>query len=243
VSERFFSEEPVLGSEVRLSGNEAHHLLHVMRARAGDEVLVFDGTGYEYRCILRQTRRREALLEVIERRAARREPPVELHVAAALPKGERQAWLVEKLSELGASRLMPLHTARGVVAPGPEAVARLRRVAVQSAKQCGRTRLLEIAAPQAWPSVAASLPAGSMGVIAHPQAARPAFEVLVARPLPRLVYAAVGPEGGWNEAELAVAGEHGWHVVGLGRRILRVETAALALAALIVLMAERGCES
>lgn len=239
VSERFYSEQPIAGSEVRLVGDEAHHLLHVMRARAGSEVTVFDGSGYEYRCIVREAGRREALLEVVARREVHREPPVDLHVAVALPKGERQAWLVEKLSELGAVRLIPIQTAHGVVLPGPQTVARLRRVAVQSAKQCGRTRLLEIATPQPWQVAASSLPARAIGMIAHPTSSQPAAELLAERPLPAQAYVAVGPEGGWSDRELAMATQFGWHRICLGPRILRVETAAVALAALIVLHAER----
>jgi 16S rRNA (uracil1498-N3)-methyltransferase len=238
VPERFYAEEPVVGSEVWLRGAEAHHLLHVMRARAGSEVLVFDGSGYEYRCVVREAGRSEARLEVVEQRMVHREPPLELHVAAALPKGERQAWLVEKLSELGAARLIPIETVHGVVVPGPQTVARLRRIAVQAAKQCGRTRLLEIAAPQTWQAVAASLPSGAMGMISHLAGGRPAASLLVGGRLPPQIHVAVGPEGGWSETELTLAVEAGWQVVGLGERVLRVETAAVALAALVVLLAE-----
>ncbi len=243
MSGRFYSEQPIAGSEVRLSGEEAHHLLHVMRARAGSEVTVFDGSGCEFRCVVRKARRHEALLEVLDRREVRREPPVQLSIAAALPKGERQAWLVEKLSELGARRLTPIQTEHGVVLPGPQTTARLHRIAVQAAKQCGATRLLEIAAPQPWQSVASTLPPDGLGVIAHPAGSRPAVEVLKSRPLPPQVYAAVGPEGGWSDAELAAAAEFGWQMVRLGPRILRVETAVLALAALIVLLADRSSEA
>lgn len=238
VSGRFYSEQRITGREVRLSGDEAHHMLHVMRARAGSEVTVFDGSGCEFRCVVRETRRHEALLEVLDRREVRREPPLQLSVAVALPKGERQAWLVEKLSELGAMRLIPIHTERGTVLPGPQTTARLRRIAIQAAKQCGATRLLEIAAAQTWQSVASALPSDALGLIAHPAGSCPAAEVLKTRPFPPAVFAAVGPEGGWSDSELAVAADFGWQMVRLGPRILRVETAALTLAALIVLQAE-----
>lgn len=243
MSGRFYSEQRITGNEVRLSGQEAHHLLHVLRARTGSEVTLFDGSGCEFRCVVREARRHEALLEVLDRREVRREPPIQLCVAVALPKGERQAWLVEKLSELGAVKLIPIQTEHGIVLPGPQTTARLQRIAVQAAKQCGATRLLEVAAAQPWRSVASALPPEAMGVIAHPAGSRPATEVFKARPFPPTVYAAVGPEGGWSDNELAVAADFGWQIVRLGPRILRVETAALALAALLVLLADCSKEA
>src|SRR4051795_12399718 len=121
MSERFFSPYPISGGGMMLDGPEAHHLLHVMRAAVGDEVTLFDGSGAEFRATVQTLRRTDAELRIIERREVDRELPFELMVGVALPKGDRQKWLVEKLTELGVTALVPLITER-CVAPPPTTV-------------------------------------------------------------------------------------------------------------------------
>src|SRR5688572_21649634 len=110
MSERFFSAKPVTSDRVQLDGPEAHHLLHVMRASVGDAVTLFDGGGAEFAAVVETLRRADADLRIIERREISRELPFPLTVGVALPKGDRQKWLVEKLTELGVSALVPLTT-------------------------------------------------------------------------------------------------------------------------------------
>ena len=148
MSERFFVEQPISGSTAELVDTEAQHLAKVMRAAVGDEVVLFDGSGAEFAAKVARIAKSAVTLEVVERREINREPRVELTLAVALPKGERQKWLVEKLTELGAARLVPLITERGVAQPVDAAVARLSRAVIEASKQCGRNRLMEIAPPR-----------------------------------------------------------------------------------------------
>src|SRR6185436_15410174 len=148
MSERFFVEQPITGSTAELVEAEAQHLAKVMRAAVGDEVVLFDGSGAEFAAKVARLSKSVVLLEIVERREINREPRVELTLAVALPKGERQKWLVEKLTELGATRLIPLITERGVAQPVESALDRLRRGVIEASKQCGRNRLMEIAAPE-----------------------------------------------------------------------------------------------
>src|SRR3954452_8815963 len=150
MSERFFSPRPITAGGMMLDGPEAHHLLHVMRAAVGDEVTLFDGSGAEFRATVQTLRRTDAELRIIERREVDRELPFELVVGVALPKGDRQKWLVEKLTELGVTTLVPLITERCVAQPAAAALDRLRRSIIEAAKQCSRNRLMDIAEPQAW---------------------------------------------------------------------------------------------
>ena len=146
----------------------------------------------------------------------------------ALPKGDRQKWLVEKATELGVARLVPLVTERGVAQPGESTLQRLRRAVIEASKQCGRNRLMEIAAPQAWHEFLAGHRDVPRRLVAQPGAtARPMFQTC------EQTVAAVGPEGGLTDDELARAVAQGWQPIGLGPRTLRVETAALALAAIL----------
>lgn len=240
MSERFFSTRAISGDRVVLDGPEAHHLLHVMRAGVGQEVTVFDGSGAEFRAVVETPRRAQVELRVIERREIDRELPFPLIVAVALPKGERQKWLVEKLTELGVTKLVPLVTERSVAQPSRNANERLRRSVIEAAKQCCRNRLMEIAIPQTWSewlaTDAAAANANALSktrrLVAHPSGA--ALATLDVHQ-PAATYLAIGPEGGLTDSEVAAAAAAAWQIVALGPRILRVETAAVALASVIVL--------
>jgi len=156
-----------------------------------------------------------------------------LTLAVALPKGDRQKWLVEKATELGVTRLIPLVTERGVAQPTEAALERLRRSVIEASKQCGRNRLMEIGAPCAASECFAQASAEAIHIVADPTG-----ESLVAQSWSRRagttatpMIAAVGPEGGFTPEEVAAAQVAGWRLVSLGSRVLRVETAAIALAA------------
>jgi 16S rRNA (uracil1498-N3)-methyltransferase len=240
--DRFFVPEPITSDRVTLGGEEAHHLIHVLRAKAGLAVTLFDGIGSEFAARIERVGRTEVELAIEGCAAVNREPAIELTLATALPKGDRQRWLVEKAVELGVRRLVPLHTERSVAEPLEKALTRLRRTVIEASKQCGRNRLMEIAPPRDWTELCAE--AGSISVtdpsrrraVADPSGAigaRAWCESLPNAAEVRSVLVAVGPEGGWTDSELELARTHGWDVLSLGPRTLRVETAAVALAAII----------
>jgi 16S rRNA (uracil1498-N3)-methyltransferase len=224
---------------ITLDGPEAHHLLHVMRATPGERVILFDGTGSEFIAVVEQVKRSEVELRVTERCAVDRELPFPLTVGLALPKGDRQKWLVEKLTELGVTTLVPLITGRSVAQPSSGALDRLRRAVIEAAKQCGRNRLMQISTLQrweAWLNDHCYLPNDPQfcRLLAHP-AGLPLTELA---PIQNAaVQLAIGPEGGFTDAEVSAALSAGWQTVSLGPRILRVETAAIALAAAVSLRA------
>lgn len=234
MTQRYFCDAVITGSRAALSGGEAQHLARVMRARAGDVVVLFDGSGAEFSARIDRIGKSAVELSIVERREVDRELPFSLTLAVALPKGDRQRWLVEKAVELGVTRLVPLVTARGV-ADGRAAVDRLRRAVIEASKQCGRNRLMEIAAPQAWSDLAGDVDGPqTMRLFAHPtNAADIATQAAAHVECAKSVAISVGPEGGWTDDEVAVARNYGWRFVDLGPRILRVETAAIALAATI----------
>ena len=230
MSERFFSPHPITAGCMMLDGPEAHHLIHVMRASVGDEVTLFDDSGCEFRATVETLRRADAELRIVERREVDRELPFPLTVGVSLPKGDRQKWLVEKLTELGVTTLVPLITDRSVAQPAAGAVDRLRRPVIEAAKQCGRNRLMKIATAQQWSEWISNSKSEieSHRLIAHPTGA-PLSEIGPSQKQP--AFLAIGPEGGLTDTEVAAATAAGWQLVALGPRILRVETAAVALAA------------
>jgi 16S rRNA (uracil1498-N3)-methyltransferase len=229
MARRFYIPQPFDSTAIRLAGPEAHHLSRVMRLAAGDEVTLFDGRGAEARARIDAIAPGVVELTIVERFAAPESPEHSLILATAVPKGERFDWLVEKATELGVARLIPLVTARSVVNPGDSKLERLRRTIVEASKQCGRSRLLELTAPIAWREMVETEMASGGAWIADPSGEPPTVDG-GERFRPRIV--AVGPEGGLTADELALAVEHGAKLVGLGPRILRIETAAITLAAL-----------
>ncbi len=244
MSDRFYSTHPITSEQATLDGPEAHHLLHVMRANVGQEVTLFDGSGAEFSAQITKLNRSAVDLAIIERREINRELPFPLTIGVALPKGDRQKWLVEKLTELGVTTLVPLTTERGVAQPTTGALERLERSAIEAAKQCGRNRLLHITDPQSWSEwitlkgclgSSVSEPQVALRLIAHPTGAP--FTTHVAGDAlsqsPRPTQLAIGPEGGFTDSEITAALTAGWQTVSLGPRILRVETAAVALAAVM----------
>jgi 16S rRNA (uracil1498-N3)-methyltransferase len=232
MSDRFFSETLISGERATLDGPEAHHLLHVMRGRVGDRMTAFDDSGAEFDAEIAKCGRADVELRILERRVVDRELPFELVVGVSLPKGDRQKWLVEKLTELGVTRLVPLETERGVAQPTAGALDRLKRSTIEAAKQCGRNRLMKIAGPQPWKEYACTQPSAtkSRRLVAHFGGA-PLTDSILGEAIPTQV--AVGPEGGFTDDEIAAAVAAGWQIVDLGPRILRLETAAVALAAVV----------
>jgi 16S rRNA (uracil1498-N3)-methyltransferase len=228
VSERFFLTAPPIAGRAVLSGEEARHLARVLRAKVGDSVSVFDGSGRAWPARVVSVGRSEVELETgdpadeLPRRGPR------LTLAVALPKGERQKWLVEKLTELGVDRVVPLVTERGVAEATPSAIERLARGVIEACKQCGRNRLMEIGQAATVAQVVANKPANATGIVADPAGAPLDSTSLQAA---NEIVALVGPEGGFSEAERTTALQSGFRAVTLAPTILRIETAAIALAA------------
>lgn len=254
MSQRFFLIHPIVDNITTLEGEEAYHLVRVMRARPGDKCALFDGTGTEYQAEVVEILPKRVRLRIVDRQVVDRESPFRVTIGAPLPKGERERFLVEKLTELGVTAFVPLVTERTVVRPTAAAVRRLERTVIEASKQCGRNRLMEITAPTAFRSFLHDYASTEVRWLAHPMGAkrqatadgdaldtsnstpgRAERDVTSAAlrewPLPNAArVAVVGPEGGFTPEELQAADSLGWEWIDLGPRILRAETAAIVLA-------------
>jgi 16S rRNA (uracil1498-N3)-methyltransferase len=214
-----------LGSEiVRLSAEEAHHLVDVLRLREGAEVSLFDGKGGSFRGKVHRIAGREVELRLLGPEPSR-ESPLSLTLAVSPPKGDRMSFLIEKLTELGAARVIPLETERGRAAKHLE---RWRRIAIEACKQSGRSRSPEVAAPRSFEEV---LREDGRLMAAHPGAPP------LSAPGGGAIVALIGPEGGWSPKELAGFASRGVTLFGLGPRTLRTETAAIVAATLLQYLA------
>lgn len=225
MSERFYHPSPPHDGRARLEGDEARHLARVLRAKPGDGVTLFDGRGNAWTARVASVGRDVVDLDVGEALPANDSPRSSVTIAVALPKGDRQKWLVEKLAELGVEALVPLVTARGVAEATDSARARLERGVIEACKQCGRDRLMTIGAAATLPETIAAAASGTTILLADP-AGEP-----LDTPASGAALVLVGPEGGFTPEEVAVATAAGARRVRLARHVLRIETAAIAAAA------------
>lgn len=185
-------------------------------------------------------------IEIDQRLDTDRELSQPIEMLVALPKGDRQRVLIEGLVPFGCQRLVPIICERSVVIPKPNAIDRLRRYAIEASKQCGRNRLMEIAEPATIQDVCDRPPViDQLRLVAHPSAQASGLLELItmlgnpARPLSdsagslpvQSASVLIGPEGGLTETECAQLLDRGWQAIQLGPRILRIEMAALFIAA------------
>jgi len=234
---------------VTLATEEARHLRDVLRLKAGDEVYVFNGAGREFHCLVEESRRHRAQLKVIsEVDPARPESPLRLTLAVALLKGEKFDLVVQKATELGVTRVVPVATKLADIRLRDEAdtakrVARWQRIALEAAKQSGRAVIPEITSPWSFESLLQNAARNSQSSVATSErncllfSERDGQTILQAKEtLPAnasSLTALVGSEGGWTDEEITRARQAGWTIVTLGGRTLRAETAAIAVTVLL----------
>lgn len=218
---------PELAARMTLGPRELRHL-RVLRLRPGDAVQVFDGRGAEAAATLLRLDEGGAVLALGEPLSAAAETPQPVTLAVALLKGDKLADVVRAATELGVARVQLLHTRYSDVPElGAGKLERLRRVAGEASRQSRRAVTPEVRSPISL----AQLPAAGLGVVAHPGSPARLTDLLTwSAP----VTLASGPEGGFSDEEIAALTGAGYHAVTLGPRILRAETAPLALLGAIV---------
>jgi len=242
MSKRFYVAQPIAsGDAIDIDAALAHRLAKVLRLRAGAEIVLFDGSGTEARVRIETLHGRGGAASVVERFEGMAEPRVRLHLYQSITKGERFEWLVEKGTEIGVARFVPLITARSVVRTGADGskAERWRRIAVEAAEQCGRSAVPLVDAPLSFDDALAS----AEGVLLLPYESAGETAWSVQRALDAEIDAVfalgavsifIGPEGGFEEAEVARAQAAGAAIVTMGARVLRSETAGLVASMLVM---------
>jgi 16S rRNA (uracil1498-N3)-methyltransferase len=227
------------GGRIRFDAADARHLMRVLRFRPGAVVEVADGGGHVYAVRLDVVGPREAWGTIVGdtgAATATRESPCAITLAQAVLKGDRMAWLIQKATELGVARIVPLETARVVgragAAPGPERQRRWQRVAREAVKQCGRTVVPVVEAPRPIGAVLGEAAVHDAAWLLWERGGTPLATLAARVGRPRRLLLLVGPEGGFTDAEREAAESAGLVLVGLGPRVLRAESAGLAAVAL-----------
>jgi 16S rRNA (uracil1498-N3)-methyltransferase len=225
---RLFVQIPLApDTTVELPADTAAHMVRVLRARSGDALILFNGDGSEYQGSIETIRGTRVTVSLTQGRLVDRESPLRVTLVQAIPRGDRMDFVIQKATELGVARIVPVLSSRSVVRLNERQyeskLEHWRGVAVSACEQCGRNRIPDIVPPlELLDHLGAPSEIGVRWVLDPESAASPAVEA------PAQIEVTIGPEGGFSPPELDAMHLAGLRGIRLGPRVLRTETAALA---------------
>jgi len=231
----YVKPENIFKKHFVVKGDEAYHLIRVLRVRVGQELNLFDGTSKLYTGKVEEVKKDEVIGSILEAKAGFL-PKIPVTLYQAIPKGERFDWLVEKGVELGLKKIVPLYTERSVTKDISDSkIARWQRVALAASEQSGRPDIMEVASPMDFFEAIKSVPEKALAIIPWESEVTETVSS-AAKKVGNLseAHIFIGPEGGFTGREINSSVAKGVIAVTLGERILRAETAGL-LAAILVL--------
>ena len=236
---RFFvNKDSICDNKIRISGDDAHHIARSLRMAEGDEAVVCDGEGKEYRCFLEKIRDDECICNIIEEFSSGVESLIDITLCMAYPKGDKLETVIQKAVELGVTKIIPFESSRCIKRPKAEKAdkqtQRLARIAEEAAKQCGRAKIPEVTRPVAYKEMLGAIGSCELTLLCYENEDEKSLKQALSKtPSPKSIAVIVGSEGGFSPEEAEDAIKAGAVSVSLGRRILRCETAPLfALAAI-----------
>lgn len=227
------------GPSFTLTGGEAHHALDVLRIKAGETVVILDGVGREYSCTVRSLERKAVTLAVVGTNESHA-PACRVTLVQAVPKGKLFDTIIQKATELGVSRIIPLLSERVVTRLDDEEVnhkaEKWRQTAIEAIKQCGQRWLPRVEAPVTLPALLERGEAFDLSLIGSLQSdARHPREYFrdYGKTCPATICLWIGPEGDFTDAEIAAVRAAGGKPINLGPLVLRSDTAALYASSII----------
>lgn len=234
---RFYAAPLSFASEiVTLDEGETRHLRDVLRLRDGEIVYVFDGEGREFECRIERIEKRASTLTILNKIApTASESSLDLTLAAAILKGDKTDVAVQKAVELGVNRFIPMLTGRCdvKVKDGPKRVERWRKIALEATKQCGRSKLMTVEDVVEFDDLIASITREKKPeteLVFFSERDGESFSIEGSQ---SCIVAFLGPEGGWDDAEIETARRSKAKVITFGGRIMKADTAAIAISAIL----------
>jgi 16S rRNA (uracil1498-N3)-methyltransferase len=219
-------------TSISISGEKAHYLSTVLRRRTGDSIIVTDRSGSSYAAGIRTITKNLATLEIGAPLLLETESPLEIILIQGLLKGEKMDLVVQKATELGVKKIVPVISERSQLRETRK-LSRWQKIAEEASRQCGRNKVPAITEPEAFGiEIRQGLPAGSSGIIFWEQGGVPWSSSLGTRGKKQMTIC-IGPEGGFSSDEVKTAEDLGFVIVSLGKRVLRAETAAIAALSIV----------
>jgi 16S rRNA (uracil1498-N3)-methyltransferase len=234
----FLRQKSIQENRATLTGEELKHLGRVLRLRPGDHLTLFDDGGWEHEAIIRVLSGDHGEVEIISSAQVNRESPLELTLALGLTKGEKMDFCVEKATELGVRVIVPFFSNYTVPKLDENKVARRaerwRKIALNAAKQCGRTRIPDVLPLTGFGQLIQQPWSNALKLLLWEKESRATLrQIYETHRDTRVLVIVIGPEGGVSVEEANEAINHGFETVRLGQRILRAETAAVAALAIV----------
>lgn len=237
MSRFYVPKESVKGKIITIAGDEAHHILDVMRLKQLDKVITFDGTGSEYIGFIKDTKPRSLTVEIIETRKISSIALAAITLIQAIPKKEKMNYIVEKATELGVHSIIPVTTERTIPvwdeAKKSTQLARWEKIATGASKQCGRSDVPEIVPVQDFKNILKSSNAYDFSLIAALSDESMQLKSALAGFTGKHIAIAIGPEGDFTPGEIAAAKDAGFNLISLGDKVLKSDTAGLAVLAIL----------
>jgi len=238
----FLPREKLSEEKTVITGDDARHLSLVLRVQPGEQLVIFDGSGYRYLCRILEVHKKEIVVEKIKKEPYSAESPVSITLAQGLPKSGKMDLIVQKSTELGVTQIIPLITERSQVRH-TEKIERWRKIALSASQQCGRDKIPEIGGvvefkvfitPPALPLDKGRNEEGLLKIIfSEGHKERNLKKILTDFKEAEHIILLIGPEGGFSQEEVSSAIEKGFIPASLGPRILRTETAPLTAISII----------
>jgi 16S rRNA (uracil1498-N3)-methyltransferase len=239
VTHRFFvPQNQVSGTTISITGGDVDHIRRVLRLKEGDEIDVLDGTGRVYAAKIREIKGKEVICEVITSRSAKSEPETKVTLIQSIPREQKMDILIQKCTELGVDRIIPAMSERTIIKLDEKKkasrISRWGRIAKEAAEQSARGMIPRIDEVQSLDEALKSSKDFDLCLIPWEMEEKATLkEVLRENHGAKSVLIAIGPEGGFSKAEVDLAINAGFKPVSLGKRILRTETAGIAVLAMV----------
>jgi len=229
---KFFVDPSSVGEDsIKICGDDAHHLSKVLRLKEDDEIIVCDKNGHDYCCSIKSVTKDEVICWILKKEISVTEPNISITLYQGVPKGDKLETVIQKCVELGCIKIVPVAMKRSVavIKDKEKKQVRMQRIAYEAAKQCGRAKIPEVSLVLSFKEAIADAKDNELKLLPYESETINGLKsVLQKNNDAKSIAVFIGPEGGFDEAEIALAKGNDFEVVTLGPRILRTETAPLA---------------
>lgn len=236
--DRFYIPHSPATHEIWIDGKEAHHILHVKRAKQGSKITLFDGKGFEYLAHITGIAHDKLKVCIEGSKAVDRESGIDITIAFSIPKGKLVTFLIQKCAELGIKTLIPLHCKRSVVdirSKSDEKIERWDKIAIEASKQCKRNFVTKIEKVTSLDDVIKNVGNYDLSLIACTEPHTKTLKSLLSEhPSVKKIICLIGPEGGFTHSEIEMSEKAGCVPISMGHSTLRIETAAIAISSMLL---------